>query len=168
MLLTGDVTPLQCLALGYASLCVSLTILVGVLPSQCWPLGFGLVVIAHQYSSIPFKVNHRGLGEVVASIATNVLLPLFAALVQPSALSSLSPGSPASFYGSFALLVVPSFFVKVATFLILNVADRRADWLGGKYTLPVLIGDEATGRCVRYVSATSVWTSHNCAGGCSS
>lgn len=103
------------------------------------------MAIAHQYSSPPFRVNHRGLGEVVASIATNVLLPVFAVVLQ---FSDGALDSGVSLFRKLAILVFPSFFIKMATFLALNIADRRPDWLGGKNTVPVLLGDEAAARWV--------------------
>lgn len=162
VLLTGEVTPKQCLALGYLAFVISPAILLGILPKRCWPLGFTLIFIAHQYSAPPFKLNHRGWGELAASAATNVFLPVFAALVQPPyAGSGLSEGERGTqeeeeeeprlawlFYRNLAVLVVPSFFLKVSLFLALNMEDRRADWLGGKYTVPVLMGEGATARCV--------------------
>lgn len=152
VLVTGDVSPRQCLALAYASLVTALSILLGTLPRSSWPLGMALVIIAHQYSSPPFKLNHRGVGEVVAALATNVLLPPFAVLAQQHSASAWE--GPASLCERLAILVVPAFLVKVALFLELNMADRRPDWLGGKYTLAVLLGDEAS---ARWASREAVW-----------
>lgn len=47
---------------------------------------------------------------------------------------------------SLALLVIPPTLVKFCLFLLLNLADRRADWAGGKITLAVLLGDRASVR----------------------
>lgn len=143
MLLSGDVTPRQCFFLGYACMAAAVAILVRALPERSWPIGLALVFIAHQYSAPPFKFNHRGLGELAATMASNVLLPQFAVLVQ-----SASFETAWLVHESLAVLVLPAFFLKVGLFLALNMADRRADWLGGKYTLPVLFGEEACARCV--------------------
>ncbi|CAN0393759.1 unnamed protein product [Ectocarpus sp. 8 AP-2014] len=107
--------------------------------------------IAHQYSAPPFKCNHRGLGELTASLASNVLLPQFAALVQSASFEETP--APGLFHASLAVLVVPAFFLKLSLFLALNMADRRPDWLGAKYTLPVILGDEA---CSRMLGAFNV------------
>lgn len=145
MLVSGHVTPRQCFALGYACLATAATILLCVLPPRCLPIGCVLLLIGHQYSAPPFKSNHRGLGELTASAASNVFLPQFAALVQSASFEA--PLGSLMFHSSLAMLVVPAFFLKVGLFLTLNMADRRPDWLGGKYTVAVLLGDEATGRC---------------------
>lgn len=147
VLVAGDVTPNQCFALGYACAAVAGSILAFVLPRRCLVIGVALVFIAHQYSAPPFKCNHRGLGELTASLASNVLLPQFAALVQSDAFEAPA-ASLRLFHGSLAVLVVPAFCLKLGLFLALNMADRRPDWLGAKYTLPVILGDEACSRWV--------------------
>lgn len=147
VLVSGDVTPRQCFALGYACMVTSVAVLAYALPRRCWLIGSVLIFIAHQYSAPPFKFNHRGLGEMGATLASNVLLPQFAALVQ-SALFEVPAWC--MFHSSLAVLIVPALFTKFGLFLALNMADRRPDWLGGKYTLPVLLGDEP---CARYVFA---------------
>lgn len=146
VLVSGDITPGQCFALGYACVAVAGSILTFLLPRRCMVVGAALMVIAHQYSAPPFKCNHRGLGELTASMASNVLLPQFAALLQSDYFKA-----PAAtlwlFHGSLAVLVVPAFCLKLGLFLALNMADRRPDWLGAKYTVPVILGDEACSRC---------------------
>lgn len=108
------------------------------LPARCHMTGVLMLVVAHQYSVPPLKLNHNGLGEVGAALVMNVLLPYFAALLQSSYF--LSPvGVP--FHSSLAALVVPAALLKVSLFLALNMADKRADWLAGKTTVPVLIGE---------------------------
>ncbi|CBJ28407.1 Flavoprotein Monooxygenase [Ectocarpus siliculosus] len=151
VLVSGDITPGQCFALGYACAAAAGGILALVLPRRCLATGLALMFIAHQYSAPPFKCNHRGLGELTASLASNVLLPQFAALVQSASFEeALAPGL---FHASLAVLVVPAFFLKLSLFLALNMADRRPDWLGAKYTLPVILGDEA---CSRMLGAFNV------------
>ena len=145
MLLSGDVTPEQCFALGYTCLAAAGTILAYALPRRCWLVGTTLLFIAHQYSCPPFKFNHRGLGELSASVATNVLLPQFAVLVQAESFGESAP--LLVFHRSLAVLVVPALFLKMGLFLALNMVDRRPDWLAGKYTLPVLLGEETSARC---------------------
>lgn len=142
--MSGDITPGQCFTLGYACAAVAGSILALVLPRRCLATGLALMFIAHQYSAPPFKCNHRGLGELTASLASNVLLPQFAALVQSASFEEAPP--PGLFHASLAVLVVPAFFLKLSLFLALNMADRRPDWLGAKYTLPVILGDEACSR----------------------
>eukprot|EP00752_Nemacystus_decipiens_P013459 g11921.t1 len=152
VLVSGDITPRQCFALGYACAAVAGSILTFVLPRRCLVIGAALMFIAHQYSAPPFKYNHLGLGELMASLASNVLLPQFAALVQSDAFEA-PVATLRLFHGSLAMLVVPAFCLKLGLFLALNMADRRPDWLGGKYTLPVILGDEA---CSRLLGAFNV------------
>ncbi|CAM9168255.1 unnamed protein product [Scytosiphon promiscuus] len=167
VLVSGEITPGQCFALGYACVAVAGSILAFLLPRRCLVVGAALMVIAHQYSAPPFKCNHRGLGELTASIASNVLLPQFAALLQSDYFEA-----PAAtlwlFHGSLAVLVVPAFCLKLGLFLALNMADRRPDWLGGKYTMPVIFGDEACSRILgafnvlAYVSAVCIFSMGLC------
>lgn len=145
--MSGDVSPGQAFALGYTCVAVAGSILAFALPRRCLFIGATLVFIAHQYSAPPFRCNHRGLGELAASLATNVLLPQFAALVQSDSFEAPA-ASLWLFHGSLAILVVPPFCLKLGLFLALNMADRRPDWLGAKYTLPVIFGDEACSRWV--------------------
>lgn len=148
--MSGVVSPGQCFALGYACLAVAGGVLAFVLPRRCLIVGAVLMFIAHQYSAPPFRCNHRGLGELTASLASNVLLPQFAALVQSGAFEAPS-ATLGLFHSSLAVLVVPAFCLKINLFLTLNMADRRPDWLGAKYTLPVILGDEV---CSRWVART--------------
>ncbi|CAM9819977.1 unnamed protein product, partial [Scytosiphon promiscuus] len=152
VLVSGEITPAQCFALGSACVAAAGSVLVFLLPRRCLFVGIALVFIAHQYSATPFKFNHQGLGELSASLASNVLLPQFAALVQSDYFEA-SAGTLWLFHSSLAVLVVPSFCHKFGMFLALNMADRRPDWLGGKYTLPVMLGEEA---CSRILGACSV------------
>jgi 1,4-dihydroxy-2-naphthoate octaprenyltransferase len=98
-------------------------------------LGSLMIFVAHQYSSPPFQLNHRGLGEVMAAVIMNVILPYFAIRLQTGQTVNwsfiLKQGS---------LLVIPAAFFKFSLFVVLNWADRRADFLGQKWTLPLTIG----------------------------
>ncbi|CAM9183008.1 unnamed protein product, partial [Hapterophycus canaliculatus] len=162
VLLSGEITTGQCFALGYAAVAAAAGILAFVLPRRCLAVGAGLLFIAHQYSATPMQFNHRGLGELSASLASNVLLPQFAALLQSDFFEA-----PAAtlwlFHSSLAFLVVTSFCLKMSMFLALNMADRRADWLGSKYTIPVIYGEETSSRLfalfmvVGYVSVVCIY-----------
>lgn len=105
-----------------------------------------MVFLATQYSGVPFRFNHRALGEFSAALVMNVLLPYFAAVLASTVIYDTSP-FPWNFYffmPRLAMLVVPAALVKFALFLVLNLADRRSDWLAGKITLPVVLGDRKT------------------------
>ncbi|CAM9444668.1 unnamed protein product [Chrysoparadoxa australica] len=132
-----SITPAQCLAYARVCLLASLALLVNCLPRHCWAIGLAMVVLAHQYSAPPLRMNHRGLGEVGAALVMNILLPLFAVMTQQQDLSETLASAKA-----LLILVLPSAMLKFSLFLALNMEDRRADWLGGKRTLPVKWGEE--------------------------
>jgi 1,4-dihydroxy-2-naphthoate octaprenyltransferase len=139
VLVTGLVSESECFMLGCGCLVVAGTLLVGVLPSHVLPCGMAMLFISHQYSAPPFRLNHCGWGELAAAVVMNMLLPHFAALVntQPEEYAQWNP-----FDIRLAILVVPSALLKFGLFLVLNAADRRADWLGGKNTLAVVWGED--------------------------
>lgn len=107
--------------------------------AECFDLWFSIsmLVLAHQYSAPPLLLNHRALGEVVAAVVMNVLLPLFAIVLQFSD-GDLCTASPI-IQQRVLLIVIPPSLIKFATFVVLNLNDRRPDWLGRKITLPLLM-----------------------------
>jgi 2-polyprenyl-6-methoxyphenol hydroxylase-like FAD-dependent oxidoreductase/1,4-dihydroxy-2-naphthoate octaprenyltransferase len=146
VLLAGDVSPSIALVMGTFCLVGSFGVLwTGWFTCQDSEqakgliyLGLAMILVANQYSSPPFALNHRGLGEAGAALVMNVLLPWFAALLQcPSFFPNPTPLAP---------LIVPPFFLKFALLLALNLEDRRPDWLGSKRTLAVKLGEEASAR----------------------
>ncbi|CAM9385567.1 unnamed protein product [Choristocarpus tenellus] len=165
VLVTGDITLKECLYLGNTCLGGAIFVLLFALPSHCWPLGSLMIFFAYQYSCPPFKFNHRGLGEIAAPIVMNFFLPQFAAMVQ-----SQDFAMPAVIlHRDLAALVLPSTFLKFSLFMALNMVDRRPDWLGGKNTLPVLLGEESScsrllglGYILAYLSAVCLWAVGTC------
>ncbi|KAG5181541.1 hypothetical protein JKP88DRAFT_321344 [Tribonema minus] len=154
-------------------------------------LGAAMLALAHQYSAPPLRLNHNALGELGAATVMNVLLPWFAALLQDSASDSDSrPRYASATYAMTRLapLVVPgalfkfSLFLvlnmedrrpdwlagKFALFLVLNMEDRRPDWLAGKNTLPVVLGETASARLAGlsivagYASAFALYAVGSC------
>lgn len=103
-----------------------------------------IFVLATQYSAPPFLLNHRALGELDATFITSLLVPLFSFSIQTALPLSSIFSNPLMYY-----LILPPFFTKFSLFLILNLADRRPDWAGGKITLAVLLGDRNTARAYR-------------------
>lgn len=79
-------------------------------------------------------LNHRAFGELDAVLITSVLVPILSVSVQQSSVRSLH----------LLLLILPPAFAKLSLFLLLNQADRRPDYAGGKVTLPVILGDSRT------------------------
>lgn len=131
-----------CGLLGWACSGLALAVLFFALPPSTRNLAFSLLFLATQYSGAPLRLNHRCLGEACAALVMNVLLPLFAAqLALPANVSVLTHRVP-----NLALLIVPSALLKFALFLVLNLADKRPDWLAGKRTLPVLLDAPRTAK----------------------
>ena len=130
VLVNGGYSPQRCLFLGWFSCISSFLILQWQLPNTVHLVGYVMIFLACQYSGAPLRFSHHALGELNAALVMNIFLPYFAAVL----------ANP-SFYGSFdlrlAMLIIPSALLKFALFIVLNMADRRADWLGGKITLPV-------------------------------
>ena len=123
----------KCLILGcFSSLLSVLTL--QFLPERVQFIGYLIIFFSTQYSGIPFKFNHRALGELTAALVMNILLPLFSI--------SLSNQNVSYFDIHLFLLIIPSSIIKFALFIVLNMADRRSDWLANKITIPVLFGDE--------------------------
>lgn len=106
-----------------------------IVPSEARGLAIVMLLLAVAYTTPPIALNFRALGELDAAIITSILVPHFMAVAQGAA-APLPPFMP-----SLALLVIPPFLSKVALFLLLNMADRRPDWAGGKTTLAVVLGD---------------------------
>lgn len=96
-----------------------------------------MLVLAHQYSAPPLLLNHRALGEITAAVVMNVLLPLFAITLQFSDVDLCKAST--LIHQRVLLIVIPPALIKFATFLVLNLNDRRPDWLGRKTTLPLLL-----------------------------
>ncbi|ORZ41658.1 hypothetical protein BCR44DRAFT_39250 [Catenaria anguillulae PL171] len=153
------VTPLTCKHLGQLT---TLLALVQALAGLGWldlagreavlfPLALAMIALAHQYSAPPLKLNHRALGELGAGVVMNLLLPYFGAILHlPNKVYLTNPSAAmANLHTSLAMLVIPSFLLKIALFMILNWADRRADFLGGKTTLALVLSPHALAHATR-------------------
>ncbi len=143
--------------MGYLCALLAATVLRYLVPPPAFNVGVTIQILAWAYSAEPVKLNHRCLGEVDAAIVTNALLPYFAAAVQ-----GVVNGQFPWYDRSLAILVVPPFLVKISLFLVLNLADRRADWATGKVTLAVWLGDRVCARLhfalmlLAYISAAVI------------
>lgn len=142
---------------AFVTMCFSAALIAFALPDNARLVAAVMLALALAYTTPPFKLNHRALGELDAAYITSALVPYFGATVQ-GALSGRFP-----FYdASLALLIIPPTLVKFGLFLMLNLADRRADWAGGKITLAVLLGDRASIRlytvcmAVAYVAVVAI------------
>lgn len=136
---------------GHALAAVSAGLAAAAVPRPARPAAAAILFLAYAYGAPPLLLNHRGAGEVAAAVVTNVLLPVYAATC---AVAASGGGGERGVVGvvrstpGLLLLVVPSFFVKVATFLVLNLADRRPDFAAGKNTLAVKLGDKTVATLV--------------------
>ncbi|KAI9189495.1 hypothetical protein H9P43_000928 [Blastocladiella emersonii ATCC 22665] len=150
------VTPEACKRAGHICAAAAAVLLVWGLPldggreEALIPLGFAMIALAHQYSAPPFLLNHRAWGETTAAVVMNILLPYFGALLHiPAAVYADMPWI--QLHRHLALLVLPAACFKYALFIVLNWADRRADFLGGKITLALAVSPNAL--YARYVAA---------------
>lgn len=92
-----------------------------------WGLGMGLLLLA--YHLAPFKLNHRGLGEVTIGVMFGIAPVTIAAWLQGGAMDAT------------AVLIATPVALWVANILLINeVPDRRADAQVGKRTLVVILG----------------------------
>ncbi|KAI9145527.1 hypothetical protein BKA69DRAFT_1121359 [Paraphysoderma sedebokerense] len=148
VLVKGGIKPEVCLLMGYVTTAFTIAIIHLGLPTSISVLAYAMLFLAHQYSSPPFKFNHRGLGELSAATVMNWLLPYFAATLH----------SPRIAVNDLSLLIVPAFIIKFALFLVLNLADYEADKKSGKNTLAVLLGPSNTRR-LHYVSMIMAYAS---------
>lgn len=156
-------TPRFALRLAVLTLVVAVVVIFTVVPSASGiarPLALLMLFLAYSYSAPPLSFNMRAMGEVEAAIITSVLVPYFSAVCQGVVTTNPKTDSSASsswwwstlpvpvipIHPPLALLVIPPFLAKVALFLLLNMADRRPDWAGGKITLAVVLGHARSAR----------------------
>ncbi|KAI9001816.1 hypothetical protein DFJ74DRAFT_714437 [Hyaloraphidium curvatum] len=142
VLVKGGSDPGVALVGGWLSTLAAVLVMVTLIPHDLFLFTIPMLLIAHQYSAPPLKLNHRGLGELAASKAMNILTPLFAMrMAYPGLRSPTAAAATAMADGMARLLIVPPFLNKVAMLLMLNIADRLPDWAAGKETLAVKLGD---------------------------
>lgn len=134
VLVEGKLSPRFTLRLAIITMLLSLATIFTILPVAARSLAIFILFLAASYSAPPLSLNFRALGELDAAFVTSVLVPHLAAVVQGAA-----PLFPL-IYPPIALLVIPPFLAKISLFLLLNMADRRPDWAGGKITLAVVLG----------------------------
>ncbi|PRP81745.1 hypothetical protein PROFUN_10845 [Planoprotostelium fungivorum] len=141
VLQSGAISREQCRNMGYMSMIGALLILCIVMPQRVFLLGLTMIFLSSQYSAPPLVLNHAALGELTAAILMNVLLPLFAFYISKSVGLQITQSSPA-LNGPMLMLILPPALIKIALFIVLNMADKRPDWLANKITLPVLFGND--------------------------
>lgn len=143
VLVDGEVSPYVALAGGWVLTMLALAVVVVGLPRRLRILALLMCVLANQYSGYPMKFNHRALGEVEAAIITNWLLPVFSFALQTP---SFDPQDACFYTNELKLVIFTPAILKIGLFVLLNIADRRADWQGGKITIPVIVGDDNAAR----------------------
>lgn len=154
-------TPRFTLRLAVGTLVLAVIVIFTVVPSSSGmarPLALVMLFLAYSYSAPPLSFNMRALGEIEAAVITSVLVPYFSAVCQgvvttttktdtsTSPWWSKLPVSVIPIHPPLSLLVIPPFLAKIALFLLLNMADRRPDWAGGKITLAVVLGHARSAR----------------------
>ncbi|MFI5297528.1 MAG: prenyltransferase [Polyangiales bacterium] len=90
------------------------------------------IALAWMYSTPPFRLVGRGLGEITVVVVLNVLTPLFGLVVQGGTIG----------VRLFAV-VVPLGVIGYMRMLIMSIPDREGDALAGKRTVVVRVGPEA-------------------------
>jgi 2-polyprenyl-6-methoxyphenol hydroxylase-like FAD-dependent oxidoreductase/1,4-dihydroxy-2-naphthoate octaprenyltransferase len=140
---------------GHAFAALSAVLAAFVVPPPARPLAAAILALAYAYGAPPALLNHRGGGEVTGAAITNILLPLYGATCAAAAAEATTTTARDVLVGTPGLLplIVPSFFVKFATFLVLNMADRRPDFAAGKNTLAVLLSDPPAAKLVAALHA---------------
>ncbi|KAL7749255.1 hypothetical protein RI367_005407 [Sorochytrium milnesiophthora] len=145
------------LVLSAVCFMLALGITLAVFPAHAIIIAVPMAILALQYSAPPFSFNHRGRGEAVAALVMNIILPIwaFSAMLPSSLPMTLDLYRLVVTYPPMLMLMVPAACVKFALFLILNLADRRADFIGKKYTLPVMLDAAGTWHlmCLSMLSA---------------
>jgi 1,4-dihydroxy-2-naphthoate octaprenyltransferase len=88
------------------------------------------IALAWMYSTPPFRLVGRGLGELTVVTVLNVLTPLFGCVVQGGGV------------GPWLAVVLPLGTIGYARMLVMSIPDREGDAAAGKRTLVVRFGPE--------------------------
>lgn len=116
----------------FASLWLALVVQTGPLTL---PLLLLSMVLAWSYSSPPFHLNRRGLGELTGALLITGLTPLIGFYLQAGRLDSLP-----------FLAIFPLCCFQFAMLLVINFPDAEGDAAAGKHTLLYFLGETATVR----------------------
>jgi 1,4-dihydroxy-2-naphthoate polyprenyltransferase len=135
VVLYGLLTLRQIALLSFGLYAVGIAIGVGLAAARGWELlwlGVAGVVLSVFYTAPPFRLVHRGLGEIVVALGFGPIMTLGAYFVQ------------AQEYDLEPFLVSIPVGILIALVLYVNeVPDRPADAAAGKRTLPVRLSKDA-------------------------
>jgi 1,4-dihydroxy-2-naphthoate polyprenyltransferase len=135
VVLYGLLTLRQIALLSFGLYAVGIAIGVGLAAARGWELlwlGVAGVVLSVFYTAPPFRLVHRGLGEIVVALGFGPIMTLGAYFVQ------------AQEYDLEPFLVSIPVGILIALVLYVNeVPDRPADAAAGKATLPVRLSKDA-------------------------
>ncbi len=137
---------------------VLLFICLGLVPAMPRPgqyFALAALALAWFYTAPPFRLNYRGLGELVVTTVLNGCFPMIG-YVLAAGETGLLP----------TLLLLPAFLIQFVRMTIMNLLDHEGDWRVGKRTLVVLLGPRrilhlhALGQALAYlllVPAVLLW-----------
>jgi 1,4-dihydroxy-2-naphthoate octaprenyltransferase len=128
VLVEGALEPTVSLSAGFVLLfgCVAL---LPAMPRASQYVGITTIALAWFYTAPPFRLNYRGLGELLVTTVLNGCVPLMG--------YSLVTGELSWFP---AMLLLPAFIVQYVRMTIMNLADYPGDRLVGKRTAVVVLG----------------------------
>jgi 1,4-dihydroxy-2-naphthoate octaprenyltransferase len=98
-----------------------------------------MIALSWFYTAPPFRLNYRGLGEIVVAAVLDLLVPLLAHGLQSGRVSA-----PAALLSA----LLPLFVVQVARMMVMNLSDHEGDARVGKRTLAVLLGPRRAGDAI--------------------
>jgi 1,4-dihydroxy-2-naphthoate octaprenyltransferase len=130
VLVKGLVAPQVALRIAYALASVSLVMGLLMPTPSAKLLCLGTLALAWEYSAPPFRLESRGLGELVVTTVLNVLVPLLGFSLQHGALTAQP----------LLLVLIPLSIIGYIRMMVMNMADWRSDATTWKKTLVVRIG----------------------------
>jgi 1,4-dihydroxy-2-naphthoate octaprenyltransferase len=152
VLVDGLLPPIVSLNAGFVLMFAGVAMLVGMPSGAARWMCLVIVMLGWFYTAPPFKLNHRGLGELCSMVVVDLLCPVLALYLQ---IESLDP------ILLFALL--PNCIIQYAYMMMMNLADYEGDRAAGKRTLVVALGPILASRlyvlahAVAYAAIFALW-----------
>jgi 1,4-dihydroxy-2-naphthoate octaprenyltransferase len=132
VLVKGLVAPRVSLRIAYALAAASIVMALLMPTLSAKLLCLGAVFLSWQYSAPPFKLEGKGMGELIVTAVLNTLVPLLGFCLQEGRLTA----------DPMLLILVPLGIVEYIRMMVMNMADWRSDATTWKKTLVVRIGIE--------------------------
>jgi 1,4-dihydroxy-2-naphthoate octaprenyltransferase len=153
VLVKGLVAPHVSLRIAYA-LAAASTVMALLMPTlSAKLLCLGAVFLSWEYSAPPFKLEGKGMGELIVTAVLNTIVPLLGFCLQEGGLTA----------NPLLLILVPLGIIEYIRMMVMNMADWRSDATTWKKTLVVRIGIEnavrihGVGMGVAYLSLIPVY-----------